>query len=156
VLLAASAVAAALIGGVMASGSTFALWNSRQATPVAAVASGTIAITATAALTASHWGNMLPGETVRQQFTVANTGDARVAVSATATTGTASFEVRLAPGTCGTTALAGASATVAPQALGTLTTGSSTIVCLEVRLATTALPGDTSSFSVALTGTQVL
>ena len=156
VLVTASAVAAALIGGVMASGATYAVWNGRQSAPVVAVASGTIAISATAGFTASQWSNLLPGETVRQQFTIANTGDAKVAVTASATTGTTSFEVRLASGTCGASALTGASATTTPKSLGTLSTGASATVCLEVKLATPAHPGDSTSFSVALSGTQAL
>ena len=156
VLLTASAVAAALVGGVMASGGTFALWNGRQAAPVVAVASGTIKISATAGFTATQWGNLLPGETVRQQFTLANTGDAKVSISATATTGTSSFEVRLATGACGASALTGASATASATSLGTLAKTASTTVCLEVKLATSAQPGDSTSFSVALAATQVL
>jgi hypothetical protein len=140
----------------MVSGGTYALWNGRQSVATVGVTSGTIALTAAPSFTASQWANLLPGETVRQAFTLANTGDVKIAVSATAVTGTTSFEVRLASGTCGLTALTGASATTSAKSLGTLATGASMTVCLEVKLATTASPGDTTSFSVAVTGAQVL
>lgn len=138
----------------MLSGGTYALWSQSRTVPTVTVTAGSLAITASSSFTATLWQTLIPGERVRQSFTVSNSGSVPAAVTATATTGATGFEVRLATGACPATDLTGASATTVAAALGTVAAHSTVAVCLEVALTAAASPGDQSAFSVALTGTQ--
>jgi predicted ribosomally synthesized peptide with SipW-like signal peptide len=153
-LLTASAVGAAVLGALLLSGGTYALWAQGSTVPNVTVSAGTLSLSASSSFTASLWQKLAPGETVRQSFTVSNTGTIPATISATAATGSGAFQVRLVTGACPASALSGPSATVVATALGTIAASSSMTVCLEVAVTTSAVPGDLSTFSVSLTGTQ--
>jgi hypothetical protein len=144
----ATAIAVGLSGG------SLALWTDGQATPAGTVTSGTIGLSITQSFNSTLWSNRLVGETVRQQFTMTNTGDVAMTLSAAATSSAAGFEVRVVRATCGATALTGASATVTPTALGTLSVGSTATFCLELAVVSGASAATSTSFSLNVTGTQ--
>jgi hypothetical protein len=152
----ASGVAAVVVGAVFASGGTYATWNDDSAVATKVVTSATLSIAATESFDDSLWTNMIVGETVRQQFTVTNTGDIPVHLTGHATTGFTAFEIRLASGACTTAPLTGTAATASTKTLPDLAAGDTTIVCAEVKLTPVANPGDVVTFTITMTGTQVL
>jgi hypothetical protein len=148
------AVAGAIVIAVGISGGSYALWVDSDSASAGTIATGSASLSITQNVNASLWGNLLAGESVRQQFTVTNTGTVPLALAGSATTGTTQVQVRLASGTCPGTALAGTSATVSPAALGTLAAGATKTVCLEVSLQAAAPIGTTAAIAVSLAGTQ--
>ena len=134
------------------SGSSFALWNDAAPVSSTSVTSATLSLTATESFDDSLWTNLLVGEKQRQTFTVTNTGNIPMNLSATATAATG-FEVRLARTAC-TTALTGTAGTAQSTALATLAAGTTATVCIEVTIVTGALPNVTAPIAVTVTGSQ--
>jgi len=154
-VLTASGIAAAVIGAVIVSGGTYALWSKSSTVAPATVSAGKLEFVTASSFDATQWSRLIQGESVRQSFTVTNSGDVKVALSATAVAASG-FEIRLAPGPCTTSALTGAPATTSANALGTLAKGANTTLCLEVALTNAATAGQQVAFTVSLAGTQVL
>lgn len=148
-----SALAAATVVAVGVSGGSYALWVDANAVPAGTVQSGSIGLTTASSFTAASWSNMLVGESVRQPFTVTNTGTVPVTLSATATVGS-SFAIRVAQNTCPGSDLTGTPASSSATALGTLAAGATTTVCLQVTAVTGATSATSSAFTVAVTGAQ--
>ena len=148
-----SALAAATVIAVGLSGGSSALWVDANAVPAGTVESGTIGLTTANSFTAASWSNMLAGESVRQPFTVTNTGTIPISLSATATAN-ASFAIRLASGACPTADLSNTPATTSATALGTLAAGATVTVCLQVTAVAAATAGTSSAFTVTVTGAQ--
>lgn len=146
------ACATAMVVGL--SGGSLALWTDGAPVPAGTVTSGTIGISVANAFDSALWSNRLVGETVRQQFTVTNTGDVAVTLSGSATAAAAGFEVRVVRASCGATPLTGASATVSPTALGTLAVGATATMCLELAVVSGASVATSSAFSLTVTGIQ--
>lgn len=151
----ALALAAAIFVAVSITGGSYALWSDGKTADAGTIAAGSASLSITESLNLSLWSNLTPSESVRQSFTVTNTGAVPMSLQGSATRANSSIEVRLATGVCPGTPLTSTQATVSPTALGTLAVGATTSVCLEVTLAAAAAPGATSSFSVTVDGTQV-
>ena len=150
---ASAAIAGASVVAVALSGGSYAMWADNFGVPAGTVQSGTIGLTTAEAFTAANWSNMLVGESVRQQFTVTNTGTVAVTLSALATANP-SFAIRLATGACTATVLTNTPATTSATALGTLAAGANRTVCLQVTAVAGATANTSSTFSVVVTGTQ--
>lgn len=148
-----SALAAATVIAVGLSGGSYALWVDANAVPAGTVQSGTIGLTAASSFTASSWSNMLVGESVRQSFTVTNTGTVPLTLSGSATAGS-SFAIRLASGTCPTSDLTSTPATTSATALGTLAVGATRTLCVQVTAVTGATSATSTPFTVTVTGAQ--
>ena len=152
-LASAAAIAGASIVAVALSGGSYARWVDNFGVPAGTVQSGSIGLTTASNFTAANWSNLIAGESVRQPFTVTNTGTVPVSLSATATA-TTSFAIRVASGTCPTSALTGTPASTSATALGTLAAGATKTVCLEVSLLPAATANTSSAFIVTVAGTQ--
>lgn len=150
---ASAAIAGASVVAVALSGGSYAMWSDNLGVPAGTVQSGSIGLTTASSFTASSWSNMIAGETVRQPFTVTNTGTVAVSLSATATA-TTSFAIRVATGACPAVALTGTPASTSATALGILAAGATTTVCLEVSLLPAATANTSSAFTVTVAGTQ--
>ena len=149
----ASAVAAASVLAVGLSGSSYALWADNNAVAAGTVESGSIGLTTASTFTAASWSNMLAGESVRQSFTVTNTGTIPLTLSATATTNP-SFEIRVASGACPSSAITGTAASSSATALGSIAVGATRTLCLQVTAAAAATAATSSSFVVTIGGAQ--
>jgi hypothetical protein len=147
-------IATATFVAVTLSGTSYATWNGQATVSSHTVVSGSASLTVSSSFVASQWSNLLVGETARQTFSVANTGTIPLALVATGTTATSTFEVRVAPGAC-SGALTGATVTSTPKSLGTIAAGATATQCVEVKLVSGATAGSSSAFTVTVTGTQV-
>ena len=150
----ALAVAGAVVVAAAMSGGSYALWRDNSLIQAGTVQSGSIGLTVSGAPTAAAWSNLLAGETVRQTATVTNTGTVGVTLSGAATTGSTSYEVRLVRGACPASALSGIAASTSATALGVLAASAATLVCVEVKLLSTAAVGAAATISVTISGTQ--
>lgn len=151
---ASAALAGATAVAVALSGGSLALWTDGAPVNAGSVSAGTVGLSTASAFNSALWSNRLVGETVRQEFTVTNTGNVPLTISAAATAAAAGFEVRVVRATCGGTPLTGPSATVSPTALGSLAVGATATVCLELAVVTGASAATSSAFSVTVTGVQ--
>lgn len=149
----ASAMAAAIFIAAGVSAGSLAMWVDNDSAAAGTVDSGSIGLTTSSSFTTANWSNMLVGESVRQPFTVTNTGTVALWLTATATS-TTGFEIRVASGACGGQ-LTGTATSAAPTTLTTLAAGASATVCLEVAVVSGATPSSTSPFVVTITGDQV-
>lgn len=149
----AAAMTAAVVIAVGVSAGSLAMWADNSGVTAGTVQSGSIGLTAASSFTATNWSNMLVGESVRQPFTLTNTGTVDLWLTATATS-TTGFEIRVASGACGAQ-LTGTAASAAPTTLTTLAAGATATVCLEVALVSGAAPASQSAFVVTVTGDQV-
>lgn len=154
VTVAASTVVV-VASGIVASGEVYALWTSQSPVAPVTLSSGSLSIEIESELDGEAWTNMLPGESARQPFTVRNTGDAPVALTAEASAADG-VEVRLAPIEDCVADLTGAPATASSVTLGTLLSGASAEVCVEARLLSTAQPGAALTAEVLLSGELVV
>lgn len=165
IALAALGAAALLVVAVSGIGGSYALWNDSVTVDAGTITTGTAELNA--AWADGHadaaWSNLLPGESVRQEFTLDNTGSAALELSATASTASSGFEVRAAIGTCPTTPLAGDPADGTSRVLlaagggaVVLPGSTSTVGCLEVRATAAATPDDHVEFVVQFDGMQVV
>ena len=149
----AAVFAGASVLAVGLSGGSYALWVDNNAVAAGTVESGSISLTTANSFTAASWSNMLAGESVRQPFTVTNTGTIPVTLSATAATNT-SFEIRVASGTCPAGSLTGTPASSSATALGTIAAGATRTLCLQVTAVSAATSATSSSFVVTIGGAQ--
>jgi hypothetical protein len=162
--------AAALFGGVLVAasmaGGTYAFLNSQVKTSAVTLSSGSLALTVqaagttagtTTAIPTAAWTNMLPGDFVGQQVTVANTGT--VPVNATARlAATTSWDIRLLVGTCPTTQITSAALTTTAVGYGSLAPGASAVVCVQATLPTgtaAAVENTSANFQIIIDATQV-
>lgn len=148
------AVGLATVVVVSVSGGTLALWSDTAAVGASPVQSGSAGLTITQSFAAASWSNLVAGESVRQPYTVTNTGTIPLALSATAAGAPTGFELRTASGTCPGTALAGTALGASATGLGTIAAGQSRTLCLEVRVTAAAAPGVSAPFTVTLAGLQ--
>ena len=146
-------MAAAVVLAVGVSAGSLAMWVNTGTVSAGSVDSATIGLTASSSFTSASWSNMLVGETVRQPFTLTNTGTVDLALTATATS-TTGFEIRVASGAC-SVQLTGPAATPSATTLAPLAAGASATVCLEVALVSGAVAASQSPFVVTITGDQV-
>ncbi|MGV8969687.1 MAG: TasA family protein [Microbacteriaceae bacterium] len=153
-LASAAAVGAGTLAAVVLSGGTYALWSDNSVSNANTVTSGSLTLTSVQNFNDSLWQNMLVGESVRQAFTVINTGTTAANLSGSAVAGSAGHEVRLSRGACGV-ALAGTAATVSPTALMSLSPGQTATICVQVSLTAAATAGSQSPFTVTITADQV-
>lgn len=174
-------VALAVVAGGLGAGGTYALYSQSVATPAGTVRSGQASLTVSAS--SLSLSGLVPGSSAVASTTVANTGDARLALTVAASGLTSAYEavpgssldalsLRVTPvrtaSACraglggGSTAALRSWATpratgvqLAPRAGGTTP---AQVLCLEVVLAPTApvgVQGAVDAFDVVVTGTQV-
>jgi len=155
ILATTSAVAVAVLVAASLSAGSYALWADGVTTTVGSVTTGNTALSVSHAFSTTAWSNLLPGEKVRQPFTVTNSGTVAHSLSGSAVVAAAGYEVRAVEGTCPAVALSGASATVTPVALGTIASGATRTMCLEVALTAAATPGSSTAFTFTVAGSQV-
>jgi len=165
-----AASAAAILLGVFAAAGTaagsFAYLNSNATvgnastitagTSVITLQSGAAGPAGTITIPATAWNRMLPGDFVGQSLTINNTGTTPLALS-TKLTAASAWNIRVAVGTCPATLLTGAAQTTASTALSSLAAGTSTTVCVQSQLPSTALnsvQGTTSVTSLVVDGVQ--
>ena len=153
---------AAVMGGILVAaslaGGTYAFLNAQATTPAVTVSSGNLAVTvqygsgpagATAAIPTTAWSNMLPGDVVGQQFTIANTGSANATMTARLSATTA-WDIRLAAGTCPTAQLTSAPITTTAVSYGTLFSNTNSVICVQASLPA-GTPASTEASSVSFT-----
>lgn len=153
VIATAGAIALGTVAAAALSGGTLALWSDSSSTAAPTLTAAKFGITAAESWNDTLFTNLLVGETVRQSFTVTNTGDIPATITGTATA-SAAYEIRYATGACTTTVLTGTSATTATKALGTLAAGATASYCLELKVATTATAASTQAFTATIGGAQ--
>jgi len=174
-------VALAVVVGGLGAGGTYALYSQSVATPAGTVRSGQASLTVSAS-TLSLAG-LVPGASATATTTVANTGDARLALTVAASGLTSAYEavpgssldaltLRVTPvrsaSACAAGLTGGATAPLrswaTPRATGvqlaprTPGTTPTQVLCLEVALAPGApvgVQGAVDAFDVVVTGTQV-
>lgn len=163
--------AIALFAGVvvaagMAAGSYAFLNSQATATSAATIRSGSLSLTvqygagaagSSATIPTNAWATMLPGDVVGQQFTISSTGSAAATVTARLSASSA-WEIRVAPGTCPATQIAGAPLSTTATAEGTIPAGTVSTVCVQATLPSSAastVAGTTAGFSIILDSTQV-
>lgn len=152
---------------------TFAYLNAQAKVGTTTVTAGNAALTvvynggsatSSATIPDSVWSTMLPGDAITQEVTLGNPSDTKLAV--TARLGALGYyEVRTVAGTCAAATIPAAALTTTGTALTTLVKGASTVVCVQVKLSTSApsnlQPGSASpiaptAFQLVFDGTQVL
>ncbi|MET0446995.1 MAG: hypothetical protein ABW004_01260 [Aeromicrobium sp.] len=148
------AVAGATVLVVGLSGGSLALWNETAAVGATNVRSGTTGLTVAQTFSTTAWGNLIPGESVRQPYTVTNTGTEPLSLTATVAGVPTGFELRSTSGTCPTSALGGAALASAAVAFGSLQPGATRTLCLEVRVTTAASPNTAAAFTLTVRGDQ--
>jgi hypothetical protein len=155
-LVATAAVAAAATAGTVLSGGTYALWSDSASLGAGVVTTGDSRLVLTGALATASFRNLLPGDRVAQQLTIANAGAVALDVNAATASPSDRFAVRLAldASACGVAPLAGAPLSPVPSALGALEPGRSAPLCVEVTALAAVLPGDALDAQIALEGVQ--
>jgi len=144
---AAAVLAIAVTIGLAGTGGTYAYLNSSAtASPGSTVSAGTAALTVGAQ--SLNWSALAPGDSVTGTFTISNTGDVPLVLSATiATTMTPAiaspFTISVANGVCP------ASGVPSGTLNSTLAAGSTTSACLVVTLPANA-PATAQSASAAI------
>ncbi|WP_010203884.1 TasA family protein [Salinibacterium sp. PAMC 21357] len=148
-VLAISLIAVSL--GLIGTGGTYAFLNSSaQVTPGLTLTAGTAALSVGSQ--SLSWSNLAPGSAVTGTFTITNTGDVPLTLSATvAATMTPAaaanpFTITVANGVCP------ASGVPSGTLNSTLAAGATTSACLTVTLPTNALP-NAQSVSAGITAT---
>lgn len=167
-----SAIGFGVIIAVTGAGTTFAFLNAQGMTSSSTVQAGNASLTVSynggtaapaATIPDAVWTNMLPGDVITQQVTVANPSAATFAV-ASRLSALGYYEVRAALGDCGTAVIPAAALTTTATALTTLASGASAVVCIQVKLPTSApstlQPGSAGAitpvpFTLVVDGTQV-
>lgn len=167
----ALAAAAALTAGILvaaglAAGSYAFLNSQATVTSSVTIKSGNLALTvqygagaagSTATIPAAAWTGMLPGDIVRQQFTLTSTGTAGSTLTARLSA-TSAWQIRMALGACPASPLVTPALTTTAAAAGSMTGNSSSTVCVQATLPTSAaatVAGTSSAFTIILDSTQV-
>jgi hypothetical protein len=162
----AALAAGILVAAGLAAGSYAFLNSQATATSAVTIKSGNLALAvqygsgvagATAAIPATAWSSMLPGDVVGQQFTIASTGSAGSTFTARLSAVSA-WQIRVAPGACPATQLSSAPLTTAAVAEGPIGAGAVSSVCVQATLPPTAsasVSGTTAPFTILLDSTQV-
>ena len=141
--------------GLLGAGATDAYFTSTvAATPASTISSGTATLSVGAE--SLNWSNLAPGNSVTGTFTITNTGDVPLALSATTTTTmttmtppvpTNPFTISVANGAC-----PAAPGVPAGSLSGTLAAGATTSACLVVTLPANA-PSTAQSANAAISTT---
>lgn len=150
----ALAVTASTVIAVALAEGSFASWVSASTVTPGVVNTGSADLDVDAAFTAASWSNLLVGESVRQPLTITNLGDVPLALTASGTTGSPFYELRMSAGACPASAISGVSLAASTRSLGTLAAGSTVAGCLEVRLVAGAAAGSTSAVTATVSGEQ--
>ncbi|QAV70274.1 hypothetical protein ESZ53_07360 [Salinibacterium sp. UTAS2018] len=144
-------VAIAVSIGLVGTGGTYAYLNaSATAAPGATVTAGTAGLKVSSQ--ALNWSALAPGKTVTGTFTVTNTGDvplvlsAAIAAKMTPSSATNPFTITVANGACPTSGVPSGTLN------STVAAGASTSACLVVALPANA-PASAQSASAAITAT---
>lgn len=160
ILGAAGIVAVVTVAAVSSGDSSYALWNDGHTVAAATLKAGTLNVTVNGmssyALSSVPWQALLPGDSVRQQVTVANTGTINALIEASTVASNSALEVRVLKGSCGPV-LGGTSSTVSATALGAWAPGEASVVCVQVSLATSApqsAQGAPMTFTLTFTAKQ--
>lgn len=166
-----AASAAAVLLGVLAAAGTaagsFAYLNATAPIGTAStVTAGTSSMTlqqgagaaaTSITLNSTVWNHMLPGDIVGQTFTLNNTGDTPLAVSARLSAVSA-WEYRIAIGACPATQIPGAALATTSSATSTIAAGASATACIQAVLPTSApnsAQGTAPVVSLVLDGVQI-
>ncbi|MBH0023210.1 TasA family protein [Salinibacterium sp. SWN248] len=151
VVKALTVLAIAVSLGLVGTGGTYAYLNSSlTATPEPTLSAGTAALTV--GTQSLNWSTLAPGNSVTGTFTITNTGDvplvlsAAIAAAATGSSTTNPFTISVANGACPT------SGTPTGTLSSTLAAGASASACLVVALPDNA-PASAQSTNVAITAT---
>lgn len=149
------AVGAGVAIGLLGTGSTYAYLNaSANVGTATTISSGTAALTVSAPASLS---NLAPGTVQHASFTVDNTGQVPLAVSAASVTSSnavAALSAGVAAGDCATTPNAGAAL---GSVLAVVQPGASALLCLVVAMpldAPAAAAGTSTQIAIALNGVQ--
>lgn len=155
-VVAAIGAAALFAVWLLGVGGSYALWQDSATVDAGTITTGTAELTAQWLPEHSDaaWSNLLPGESVRQPFTLHNTGSAALEVAATASVAAPSFEVRVTTGTCPTAPLSSVPVNATPQPVAALAAGDTLTACLEVRATAAATPVQSAQFAVQFDGQQ--
>lgn len=144
-------LAIAVSVGLVGTGGTYAFLNSSvTATPGSTISAGTAALTV--GNQSLNWTALAPGNSVTGTFTITNTGDvplvlsAAIAATATGSSTTNPFTISVANSACP------ASGVPTGTLSSTLAAGASTSACLVVTLPADA-PSNSQSTNVAITAT---
>lgn len=157
-LLATSAlILGAGVIGVVGGTSTLALWSDSATVPGSSVSSGTAGLIITGTPVAMT--DALPGDTLMQPFTVSNTGDVALDITAKLAATSTGFAMRidLDDSTTCPASLSGAALTtsaISTSPIAQLPPGSSRMLCAEITALPAVTPGQTITFDLLLTGTQ--
>lgn len=147
-----STVAGATLIGLGAAGTTLALWVDESPLNAPVINSGTMSLTVEEQTgtyeLVGDWNRMLPGDRYEHVVDVETLGSVDSTIVATANASN-NFEVRIKKGACNGTALP-----PTPASLGTWLAGESSLVCVEVTLAPTAVEGASESVVVDFVATQ--
>ncbi|WP_309068411.1 hypothetical protein [Microbacterium sp.] len=140
-------------------GGSYALWSDSETLGAGTVETGGASLVAQWSPSHSDnpWSNMLPGESVRQQLTLSNTGDVPLAVTTGVNTVTG-YELRVAVGGC-TAQLAVQPVGATPAPLVTIPIDDAkddVTVCVEVRATSALTPGTSAAFTLTFDGAQVI
>lgn len=166
-----AATAAAILLGVFAAAGTAAgsfayLSASAPVGTASTVTAGTSALTlqsganpagTSITLPTTVWNRMLPGDIAGQTVTVANTGDATLAVSTRLSVASA-WEFRVVAGACPVTQIPGAALSTSSTAYATIAPAGTSTMCIQAVLPTTAanaIQGTNPVLSLIVDGVQV-
>lgn len=146
-------------------GGSYALWQDSATVDAGTITTGTagLAVAWAPAHADPAWSNLLPGESVRQGFTLTNTGSAALEMTSTASALVPGFDIRVIVDGCPNAPL-----TVAPlageahplagatgPAPAVVAAGTARAGCLELRATAAATPDQHVAFIVQLGGKQV-
>src|SRR5690554_3170914 len=141
-----SAVAGATLIGLGAAGTTLALWEDSDPLNASLVKAGSMSLTVENQSgmyqLAGDWKQMLPGDRFTHEVEVATPGTVDTTITATANA-SSNFTVRVQKGACSSDPLE-----LTLPSLGTWTANESSLVCIEVTLASTAVEGATEDVVV--------
>lgn len=164
-LLLTSIAVVLLFGGLSGVGGTYAMWRDQAEADAGTVSTGAASLTASWAADNGNaaWQNLLPGEAVKQNLTLKNTGDVPMELTATLATFGEGFEVRASAGPCPDNPLPTAALRTDAQPLASaqklttatvLNAGDTLDVCAEVTATDALAPGDHINFDLRFDGSQ--
>lgn len=146
-------------------GGSYALWTDTAPSDAGVVTTGSAELSAhwQEDQEGQAWSNLLPGESARRSFMLANTGSVPLEITATVRDIPAGFGIRITAETCSESLLTSAPAdgTARPMTSSAqpdqpieLPAGDTTTGCVEVRVSETATPGRQFSFTAQIDGVQ--